>query len=123
MNGLPHDSHLPNVRAYVAPETTPRRSLSLVGGGGTRPPADGERKRFVAKGHDAQLQDAQFSHREVRIVTVGGESAHGKIIRRDKFTITLEITQGTEAGAHEIFYKHAIESVRIKAPAADQNQD
>lgn len=123
MNGLHHDSHLPNVRAYVASETAPRRSLSLVGGGGTRPPVDGERKRFVAKGHDAQLQDAQNTHREIRIVTTGGETVYGKIIRRDKFTITLEITQGSEAGANEIFYKHAIESVRIKAPAAAQGQD
>lgn len=121
MNGLSHDSHLPNVRAYVAPDSTPRPSRQPFG---VRPQTEGgERKRFVAKGHDAQLQDLQFTGREVRITTMSGLEAFGKVIRRDKFTITLELAQGTEAGAHEIFYKHAIESVQIKSPAptAEEN--
>lgn len=119
MNGLPHDSHLPNVRAYVAPENNVRQLRPAAGR-----PAEGERKRFVAKGHDAQLQDAQYQNAEIRVTTIGGDIAFGRIIRRDKFTITLEITQGSEQGAHEIFYKHGIESLQIKKPAAvTANQD
>lgn len=109
MNGLHQDSHLPNVRAYVAPENNVRQLRPVAGR-----PVEGERKRFVAKGHDAQLQDAQYQNTEIRLTTISGEIVFGRIVRRDKFTITLEITQGSEQGAHEIFYKHGIESLQIK---------
>jgi sRNA-binding regulator protein Hfq len=122
MNGQANVSHLPNVRAYVAPENNVRH-LRPQDGDFNPGAARAGRRPFVAKGHDAQLQDAQNSGREIRITTIAGEIAFGKIARRDKFTITLEITQGEDTGAHDIFYKHAIESVRVKNPENDQAQD
>lgn len=127
MNNLNHDSHLPNVRAYVQDSTNVR---PLRAPGATpyqhdrKERSDSAPRKFVAKGHDAQLQDAQFSGREVRVATMGGDLIFGKIVRRDKFTITLEVTQGTETGALEIIYKHGIESVQVKKPtASEQVQD
>lgn len=98
-------SHLPSVASYVGSATASRTP---------HPAVSGERKRFVAKGHDAQLQDAQHARRVITINTMSGESHSGIIARRDKFTVTLETT----GGDHEIFYKHAIESIGIGAPRA-----
>jgi sRNA-binding regulator protein Hfq len=84
---------------------------------------DGEKKKFVAKGHDSQLQDAQFGKNKVRLSLLGGGTVRGTISRRDKFTITLRHEQGdTEvSGLDEIFYKHAIEGVLVfPRAAADQ---
>lgn len=84
------------------------------------------RKKFVAKGHDSQLQDAQYGKFPVEITTMGdGTVIHGLITRRDKFTITLRITRGTDAGKELIVYKHAIESVLINkevAPTANGSE-
>lgn len=73
------------------------------------------RKKFIAKGHDAQLMDAQFGNLETVITTMSGSEFVGTIVKRDKFTITLRHCSETVAlaGQDEIFYKHAIESVRI----------
>jgi sRNA-binding regulator protein Hfq len=124
MNGQANVSHLPNVRAYVAPENNVRHLRPQDGDFAPGAARAATRRPFVAKGHDAQLQDAQFSNREIRIMTISGVETVGKIIRRDKFTITMEVTMGEDTGAHEIFYKHAIESVQIKKPTAvEQGQD
>lgn len=84
------------------------------------------RKKFVAKGHDSQLQDAQYGKFPVEVTTMGdGTVIHGLITRRDKFTITLRITRGTDEGKELIVYKHAIESVLINkavAPAANGSE-
>lgn len=77
-------------------------------------PTSAPHKKFVAKGHDAQLMDAQMSHAAVTLNTISGATFDGTISRRDKFTITLRDKEGQD----EIFYKHAIESVRILRPQA-----
>lgn len=78
------------------------------------------RKKFVAKGHDAQLQDAQYGKYPVVITTQAGEAILGRISRRDKFTITVTLAAGKHAGQDLIVYKHAIESVLIdKSEKAD----
>lgn len=109
-------SHLPNVRAYVD-GGRPRQDF---GANAANQANDGARKRFVAKGHDAQLQEAQLTSAPVQLTCVSGIVVKGIISRRDKYTVTLrhsEQTDNAEAGDHEIFYKHAIESVLIKKAA------
>lgn len=109
-------SHLPNVRAYVSgaqPRPRPHPDFQAAA-------SEAPRKRFVAKGHDAQLQDAQMNGLLVQITCVSGIVVKGIITRRDKYTVTLqhEVTgDNAEQGDQEIFYKHAIESVLIKKAA------
>lgn len=71
------------------------------------------RKKFIAKGHDAQLQDAQYGKFEVRLALLSGDKCYGTVVKRDKFTITLRHNGGEFDGQEEIFYKHAIESVLV----------
>lgn len=71
-------------------------------------------RKFVAKGHDSQLQDAQSNKLPVAITLMGGMTVRGVIARRDKYTITLRYSSGTCEGMDEIYYKHAIESVLIE---------
>lgn len=76
------------------------------------------RKKFVAKGHDSQLQDAQFGKFPVEITTINDAAIfRGTISRRDKWTITLAISSGPDAGCEVIIYKSAIETVLIRKPA------
>lgn len=81
-----------------------------------RLPSPAPKRPFVAKGHDAQLMEAQHDGLQTTIVTVSGGEYVGIIVKRDKFTITLRHDNGAhaEAGQDEIFYKHAIEGVRIR---------
>ena len=72
-----------------------------------------EHRKFVAKGHDAQLMDAQMNALQTTVKLMSGESAIGIIVKRDKFTITIRYCAGIQTGMEEIFYKHAIESVMI----------
>lgn len=67
-------------------------------------------KRFVAKGHDAQLQAAQHDKSHVVVVTLQGDSYVGELVRRDKYTVTIRPATSVE---EYIIYKHAIESVCI----------
>lgn len=82
-----------------------------------------QRKKFVAKGHDGQLQDAQYAKHPVTIITMGDITYQGTISRRDKYTITLlvdRVGSSTEhAGKDVIIYKHAIESVMVTGKPAD----
>lgn len=112
------DQNVTHLSAYQrTPEVTARR---VQPGQPYRPfgrderPAGDAPKRFVAKGHDAQLQDAQHGKFPVEVITMGGEMIKGTIARRDKFTITLTISSGTDAGCDMILYKHAIESVLVR---------
>jgi sRNA-binding regulator protein Hfq len=75
-----------------------------------------KKQPFVAKGHDAQLMDAQNNVTPTTISLISGGSYEGIIVKRDKYTITLRHAEGLglEAGQDEIFYKHAIEGVRIR---------
>lgn len=74
-------------------------------------------RKFIAKGHDAQLMDAQMGKFPTKIRLSGGSIVDGIITKRDKFTITLKHTSGDFIDQDEIFYKHAIESVMITRPA------
>lgn len=85
-----------------------------VGSRTPMPQASAPHKKFVAKGHDAQLMDAQMNHLPVSLTTVSGTTIAGTISKRDKYTITIR----SEAGQDEIFYKHAIESVLIGSKEA-----
>lgn len=78
---------------------------------GSHTPAVG--RKFVAKGHDSQLMDAQNDKHPVRLQLMSGAVFYGTVSKRDKFTITLRHAGGENAGRDEIFYKHAIESVLI----------
>jgi len=91
------------------------------GGVQQRPPFShsGDKPKFVAKGHDAQLQDAQINKHPTTISLMSGDKVNGIVVKRDKFTITLRYTGGTDAGLDEIFYKHAIESVLIKRESSN----
>ena len=71
-------------------------------------------RKFVAKGHDSQLQDAQSNKHSVAMTLMSGMTVRGIIVRRDKYTITLRYSSGTCEGMDEIYYKHAIESVLIE---------
>lgn len=65
------------------------------------------RKPFVAKGHDAILKAQQDVGGRIIVTTMGDGTEHvGKLIARDKYTITIL----TDGGASKTFYKHAIES-------------
>ena len=108
MSQQPH--HVSHVSSYERrpPLHAPRRDDS------ERP---GPRK-FVAKGHDSQLQEAQHNKHPVEVLTLNGEDLiHGTISRRDKYTITLKLSKGNDAGKDLIIYKHAIESVLINKEA------
>ena len=73
-------------------------------------------KKFVAKGHDSQLQDAQFSKAEVVVELVGetGKDALvGIITRRDKWTVTV---LEHDCKFPVIIYKHAIKTIVIREP-------
>jgi RNA chaperone Hfq len=71
------------------------------------------RKKFIAKGHDAQLQEAQIDRIPVELTTLSGVVVSGTVSRRDKYTISLRHGEGENVGRDEIFYKHAIESVLL----------
>ena len=90
------------------------RSYGTTPGVTPRPPFNPDRPKFVAKGHDAQLQDAQINKLPTVITLTSGAVITGTIAKRDKYTITLCHTSGESAGYNEIFYKHAIEGVLIK---------
>lgn len=80
-----------------------RRTLSVRPGHVGKPP----RKQFVAKGHDAILKKIQDLGGEIGIMPMNSESLIiGKLIARDKYTITVL----TRAGKEVTFYKHAVES-------------
>lgn len=61
-------------------------------------------KRPGVKGHDAVLKALQDGGRQATLVTLAGESFGGKIVGRDKFTITLLVDS-----VRLVFYKHGLE--------------
>lgn len=93
------------------------RDPRFTGGLTPRPPFGRDTgqapRKFVAKGHDAQLQDAQMGRLPTTLTLVSGAVFTGIITKRDKYTITLRHESGSAAGMDEIFYKHAIEGVLI----------
>lgn len=84
-----------------------RRTLSATGNRDVRKLAP-PKKPFVAKGHDAILKNLQDTGDRASVTMIGDGTEHaGKIVARDKFTITLLLD---EDGTRRTFYKHAIES-------------
>lgn len=72
------------------------------------------RKKFVAKGHDSQLQEAQHNKFPVEVNMLDGGVVRGTVSRRDKYTITVNMTAGgPNQGKDLMIFKHAIESVLI----------
>lgn len=71
---------------------------------------------FKAKGHDRQLEDAQFGKFLTTVYLIGEDDPIvGKITRRDKFTITID--DGSDDG-EALIYKHAIRTLRINRNTA-----
>ena len=70
--------------------------------------ADGQQKKFEAKGHDKQLQEAQNARHEVDVCTISGRQFNGEITRRDRYTVTIRTDDQTL-----IIFKHAIETIEI----------
>lgn len=73
-----------------------------------------------AKGHDVVLAAIQDKGRDINIQLLSGEKIVGKVVARDKFTISIEQAGGTTY----VVYKHAIEtfwSDRDASPAPQVN--
>lgn len=66
--------------------------------------------KFVAKGHDAILKNAQDASERIEIIAMSGDVIVGKILNRDKFTITIL----EDSGKKRTVYKHGIESFSIE---------
>ena len=56
----------------------------------------GGKPKFEAKGHDRQLEQAQFGGRQIEIETMSGALRVGVLIRRDRYTVTLRHPGGSE---------------------------
>lgn len=70
-------------------------------------PTQGQKRPFVAKGHDAILKNIQDTDGVKIAVTLmnDGSTVEGRLVARDKFTVTVL----TDEGRRRTFYKHAIE--------------
>jgi sRNA-binding regulator protein Hfq len=102
-------SNTPQDAARLMPTITTSRD-SFSGGRDRIQAGPIARPKFVAKGHDRQLEEAQFGKFFTTILPMGNDEAYlGKIIRRDKYTVTIMSEQGVES----MVYKHAIESICI----------
>lgn len=97
--------------------TYPTSPLSGVAGIGHHDAFTKPKKKFEAKGHDRQLEDAQYGKWPVCVETIDGDNYFGVISRRDKWTITVQLETPASAG-DPIVYKHAIKAVFIKRPEA-----
>jgi sRNA-binding regulator protein Hfq len=106
--------------------TTARPTLSVPAGTGRRPyEGNAERRPFdqgaaprkpsmIAKGHDAILKSLQDRSATIEIYPMHcADPIIGKMINRDRYTITVEL----DTGARRTVYKHAIESFGEAAAA------
>lgn len=72
-------------------------------------------KKHTPKGHDAILAKLQESREVVSIYPLNSEEIRGRIIGRDKFTITIKPVTVEDGGYRDgphapiTFYKHGIE--------------
>lgn len=105
MNNQSNVTHLSAAERTVA-RPVPRRTHDAYQ---PRPAEVIAPKRFVAKGHDSQLQQAQYEKTPVLVISQGGMEYTGVIVRRDRYTVTLTLSSGLNAGRQAIVYKHAIE--------------
>ncbi len=67
---------------------------------------DSNKTQYKAKGHDAVLQRLQEKQTEVEVRAVGGKVYRGKLVARDRFTLSLELPDGKRA----VIYKSATEA-------------
>lgn len=93
---------------------TSRRRMSLPEGRRSRTPAsssDAPGSSRSAKGHDAILKALQDNGRKVEVRLLSGEELTGKVVGRDKYTITLLVENAfaCEKPRRHVIYKHAIE--------------
>jgi sRNA-binding regulator protein Hfq len=102
-----------NRETLTLPDAAVRQDQARYAQRADERPAERPKKKFKAVGHDIQLEQAQFNKFPTTIY-VEGEDFTGVITRRDKFTITLAYETITGSPVEEIFYKHAIERVRIE---------
>lgn len=85
----------------------PTSTLSVKGDIRNLAPRTPAKKPFVAKGHDAYLKNMQDTGESMSLtLTSNGEEIVGRLVARDKFTITVLQT----TGIRRTFYKHAVES-------------
>lgn len=74
---------------------------------GVRPGFSQAKRGFVPKGHDAVLKHLQDTGALIDLYLISTDDAvRGKIVARDRFTITLV----SETGSRRVYFKHAIES-------------
>jgi sRNA-binding regulator protein Hfq len=66
---------------------------------------NGARSERQSAGHDAVLKALQFDSRTITVILLSGDAVIGKLVGRDKFTVTV---QGPD-GIRRVIYKHAIE--------------
>lgn len=86
---------------------THRPTLGLPAGIERRASSVAPRKPMVAKGHDAILKGLQDRSAFIEIYPMcSDEPIIGKMINRDRYTITVELANGQR----RTIYKHAIES-------------
>lgn len=67
---------------------------------------DSNKTQYKAKGHDAVLQRLQEQGSEVEVRTNGGEVYVGKLVARDRFTMSVQLPAGKRA----VIYKSAVEA-------------
>lgn len=82
-------------------------------GNGCRPAQHGGNRTFkpaTPKGHDAVLKAIQDSGREITITMQSGEKINGKVVARDKFTISVRVSDALGGYLTYVVYKHAMES-------------
>jgi sRNA-binding regulator protein Hfq len=78
-------------------------------------PRPNDKGEFKAKGHDKQLQDAQYGDATVEVESISGTFYSGKLVRRDRYTVTLKSATGRE----RIIFKHAIECITVLRTGAE----
>jgi sRNA-binding regulator protein Hfq len=76
------------------------RSRQMQGNAGTVKPR--------SKGHDSVLNAIQEQGRQMTVILLSGEEVAGKLVGRDKFTVTLRVPLG-HTTRREVIYKSAIE--------------
>lgn len=71
-----------------------------------------------SKGHDAVLNAIQSQERDVVVVLMSGDEITGKIVGRDKYTITVR----DDKGRRQVIYKHGIERFWAEEQAATKGE-
>lgn len=105
-------------RHIAAPrvERPDRSTMTLAARGGKQgQPRNGGAgvQRARPEGHDAALSHVQNHAQPVTITRLNGSQITGIIVRRDRFTVTMERSVGNNTVVHSIIYKHAIDTIDL----------